>query len=393
MDGKGWRSKGDLVPRRSPRQQRKTCGRPFSAPRQVRATITKKPKTVQTNETQDSDVRVLTASEIEMIQSMEEVVPEVSQDSQVKIITETENDRDLQEREAPALETDALSDLEDRHETVSNTTESTPDILKSPERQETADKASDILMTVVTASEVEPQTKAFKYQGVSLVEETQLEDSSGNSDDDTPIVSTLIQEKGMTLSRQQIEDCKEGPIGERAVGVTISKTFDGVKYTGTIDSFRLARKRFYYHVTYSDGDEEELSQTELRDGYVLGLTKEIEELWQKYMGGNKETESSDKDETSQGESSGDEGSDYGNKEFNDEVRGKRKKRKENRKRSKPQKNNELSDTMLPKPGDKNVSAEAFAQLDDQQKLVVAEKVNRKTKKVICFFLITISMLV
>ena len=208
-----------------------------------------------------------------MIQSMEEVVPEVSQDSQVKIITETENDRDLQEREAPALETDALSDLEDRHETVSNTTESTPDILKSPERQETADKAS----------EVEPQTKAFKYQGVSLVEETQLEDSSGNSDDDTPIVSTLIQEKGMTLSRQQIEDCKEGPIGERAVGVTISKTFDGVKYTGTIDSFRLARKRFYYHVTYSDGDEEELSQTELRDGYVLGLTKEIEELWQKLM--------------------------------------------------------------------------------------------------------------
>jgi hypothetical protein len=146
-------------------------------------------------------------------------------------------------------------------------------------------------------------------------------------------------------------------------------------------------------VTYSDGDEEELLQTELRDGYVLGLTKEIEELWQKYMGGNKETESSDKDETSQGESSGDEGSDYGNKEFNDEVRGKRKKRKENRKRSKPQKNNELSDTMLPKPGDKNVSAEAFAQLDDQQKLVVAEKVNRKTKKVICFFFFTISMLV
>lgn len=124
-------------------------------------------------------------------------------------------------------------------------------------------------------------------------------------------------------------------------------------------------------------------QTELRDGYVLGLTKEIEELWKKYMGGNKETESSDKDETSQGESSGDEGSDYGNKEFNEEVRGKRKQRKENRKRSKPQKNKELSETMLPKPGDKNVSAEAFAQLDEQQKLVVAEKVNRKTKKVLC----------
>ncbi len=98
MEEKGWRSKGDQVPRRSLRQQRKTCGRPFSAPRQVRATIPKKPKTVQTNETEDSDIRVLTHSEVQMIMSMEDVVPEVSQDSQVKVITETENQRDLQER-------------------------------------------------------------------------------------------------------------------------------------------------------------------------------------------------------------------------------------------------------------------------------------------------------
>ena len=144
MDGKGWRSKGDLVPRRSPRQQRKTCGRPFSAPRQVRATIPKKPKTVQTNETEDSDIRVLTETEIQMIQSMEDEVPEVSQDSQVVIITETENQRDLQEREAPASVTDDLSDVEDRHETVSNTTESTPDILKSPDKSSRGNHFEDI---------------------------------------------------------------------------------------------------------------------------------------------------------------------------------------------------------------------------------------------------------
>jgi hypothetical protein len=276
---------------------------------------------------------MLTAIEIEMIQSTEDEVPEVSQDSQVKIITETENERDLQEREAPALVSEAKSDLEDRHETVSNTTESTPDIFKSPERQETADKAPDIVMTVETASEVAPQTKTFHYQGVSVVEETQLEDSSGNSEDERPIVNTLsIKEKGISLTRQQIQDGKEGPLGERAIGVTIMKTFDGVQFTGKIDSFRTARKRFYYHVIYSDGDEEE---------------------------------------------------------FNEEVRGKRKRRKENRKRCKPQINKELSDTMLPKPGDKNVSAEAFGKLDERQKQVVAEKVNRKTKKVLCVMSTTI----
>jgi hypothetical protein len=31
--------------------------------------------------------------------------------------------------------------------------------------------------------------------------------------------------------------------------------------------------------TYTDGDKEELSQTELRDGYLLGLSKEIETQW------------------------------------------------------------------------------------------------------------------
>ncbi len=100
MADKGWRSKGDEVLRRSPRQQSKKCGRPFSAPRKVRETTPKKPKTVETNETEDSDIRVLTHSEVEMILSMEDVVPQVSQDSQVKVITETENQRDLQERQA-----------------------------------------------------------------------------------------------------------------------------------------------------------------------------------------------------------------------------------------------------------------------------------------------------
>ncbi len=86
----------------------------------------------------------------------------------------------------------------------------------------------------------------------------------------------MRKEKGQFLSAQLIEDCNNGPLGERAIGVTIAKTFNGVQYRGTIDSFRTARKRFYYHVTYEDGDEEELSQVELRDGFVLGLSRDIE---------------------------------------------------------------------------------------------------------------------
>ena len=80
----------------------------------------------------------------------------------------------------------------------------------------------------------------------------------------------------------------------------------------------------------------------------------------------KEAVPNDKEEMSQGESSGDEGSsggegsDYGNKEFNEEVRSKRKERKERKEKNRKRpitKNKKL------KPGDKNVSAEAFAKLD------------------------------
>ncbi len=35
MSGQDWISKGDKLPRRSPRRRGKTCGRPFTAPRQV----------------------------------------------------------------------------------------------------------------------------------------------------------------------------------------------------------------------------------------------------------------------------------------------------------------------------------------------------------------------
>jgi hypothetical protein len=43
---------------------------------------------------------------------------------------------------------------------------------------------------------------------------------------------------------------------------------------------------------------------------------------------------------------------------------------------------ELSRVVMPKPGDKNVTAEAFEKLSAKQKTNVAERVNKKTKKVV-----------
>jgi hypothetical protein len=188
--------------------------------------------------------------------------------------------------------------------------------------------------------------------------------------------------KSKTLTLKEIQDCKEGPVGERAIGVTIAKTFDGVEYRGTVDSFRTVRKRIYYHVTYSDGDEEELLQTEPRDGYVLGLSNEITEQWKKYKALSSDSNIDDKSEY---EGSEDEGSQYDNTDYNYEVRQKRKQRHAKTKRVAKKKKLALSDVVLPQSGDKTVAAEAFQNLDDNQKKLVAEKVNRKTRKVNCSY--------
>ena len=75
MADKGWRSKGDKVFRRSPRQKGKTCGRPFSAPRKARETTAKTTKIADPKEINDSEVRILTESEVQMITSIDEAVP------------------------------------------------------------------------------------------------------------------------------------------------------------------------------------------------------------------------------------------------------------------------------------------------------------------------------
>ncbi len=155
-----------------------------------------------------------------------------------------------------------------------------------------------------------------------------------------------------------------------------------MEYRGIIDRFRKARQRFYYHVTYLDGDEEELHQAELRDGYILGLSGVIEAQWRKYKS---QTADLNKEDKSGDDGSDDEGSQCDNTDYNAEVRQKRKERDGKTKRTTKNKRMELSDVILPESGYKTVAAEAFHKLDANQKQLVADKVNRQTKKVPAFY--------
>ncbi len=123
------------------------------------------------------------------------------------------------------------------------------------------------------------------------IPETEAQDSSNDSEDNIPVVSLIKTKEGTSLSLEQIQDYKEGPTGEkRAVGKTVAKMFDGVEYRGTVDSFRQVRQRYYYHITYTDGDEEDMSQIELRDAYLLANTDTIEAEWDQLKGQEKDKE-------------------------------------------------------------------------------------------------------
>jgi hypothetical protein len=190
------------------------------------------------------------------------------------VITETENERDLRSRRRSVMLSDRevnemvkygevinYSSSEDDKQTrqktpqetiESDTTGSTPEIFKSPLQELVGSVTTDTETVSDYAIQARSQAKKT-YQGIRHVAETELQDES--SDDDIPVATLLRQENSVTLTEQQIKDCQEGPLGKRAIGVSIAKVFDGVQFQGTADSFRQARQRHYYHVVYTDGDE------------------------------------------------------------------------------------------------------------------------------------------
>jgi hypothetical protein len=332
-DRGGWRSKGDKVVRRSPIKRGKKCGRPFVAPRQVRQTSSNRKKRVATKETEDSDVQLVTDSEVQQIRRQAETITN-SSSSKVQIITDTQNEREI----LATRQTEPATIAEKVQETTrSDTTKSTPEIFRSPVTETNEAMTEKVSLDLVGQHLFQASNQlgnqmmfnGMPYRGVTFVPETEVQDAGSDSDDNIPVVTLLRKEKGTTLSLQQINDCKEGPKGEKAIGVSVAKLFEGVEFRGIVDSFRTARQRLYYHVTYSDGDEEEMSQAELRDGYVLGLAEEIQTQWETMKQGEK-TKAIEDTDVSEVETSDGEGSEYDRAEYNEEMKNKKRKRKENK---------------------------------------------------------------
>ena len=170
MTDKGWRGKGEMVLRRSPRKTGKKCGRPFTALRTVtQCTRTTKKKNDERHRRWRcaSHHRHWGASDSERGQDRD------NNDSEVQSVTETENERDI-------------------------TSIPRPDTL--PQIQETLPR-----------------------QEITVSDSTEDQDKSSDSEDEIPLVTLVRHETGKKLTLQQIQDCKEGPLGERAIGVTIAK--------------------------------------------------------------------------------------------------------------------------------------------------------------------------
>ena len=193
MPDKGWRSKGDKGIRSSPRQTGKTCGRPFSAPRQARDTTAKTAK-ITAKETNDSDVRILTDIEMEILESMSEENGEAQADNVFQ--GEPHQDKTEQDRQGrDIIEETAQVTAE------SDTTESTPEMLKSPDKGQdrvpgSSCNAPSLGENTVVAKTVAPR----KYKGWVFIPETEENEGSSDSADNEPIAGQLKPQRKCRLN-------------------------------------------------------------------------------------------------------------------------------------------------------------------------------------------------
>jgi hypothetical protein len=127
MTDKGWRSKGGTLPRRSPRKRGNKCRRPFTAPKTVTPATRNPRKKPVVTEIEDSEVQVVTESEVQKIVTAVKTTEYIS-DSEVHVVTETENERHIVSRQETLPQTINVG-------TESDTTGRTPDICRSPLRE------------------------------------------------------------------------------------------------------------------------------------------------------------------------------------------------------------------------------------------------------------------
>jgi hypothetical protein len=222
MSDKGWKSKGAKVPRISPRKQRKTCGRPFNAPR------TKTVKQNKVAEAQECDVQVIEKESV------------TDKDSQVELVTETQNLRDIEakrlaipplvnpypkgiqlmsarEANEEARHGEVLRWSSDDEETKDSNADKTsaldktpspPECLKSPEPIQAripgsvfVDRIKSFAIESRRVSTVRDKVGRDKnFKGVNFVPETEAQEGSSDSEDDVPVCQLLEGSKMMCLS-------------------------------------------------------------------------------------------------------------------------------------------------------------------------------------------------
>jgi hypothetical protein len=170
------------------------------------------------------------------------------------------------------------------------------------------------------------------------------------------------------------EQAKTGNVpeqtGQDAVGVKVARDFGELGiFKGEVERVEEERKRFYYNIIYEDGDREEWNEGQ----YLYG--KELREAID--SGRCVKTNADGTDIASSGEES-----DYSaDREERERIKSLKRKRRQPRLSKTKNKTTELSDVLLPKHGEKNVSAEAYDTLNAKQKKSVAANVEKQTKKV------------
>jgi hypothetical protein len=254
METRRWQSKGDKAPRRSPRRQSKTCGRPFKAPRKGKTTMTVPEVEVSEaqlitqdrQENQESQIQEISGTENEMeIQARADPEPHVIPFIRgIRLMSDREATEVARHGEVLRWSSDEDADNTQKTALASDTTGSTPDIFKSPEQSKGRRVPGAIVRDTIEDYVIHSSPDRQTYQGVNFVGETEKQDSSVDIPDNRPVVRSLRNRQKITMSLQQITDCQEGPKGDRAIGVTIAKTFGGYEYKGTIDRFRGETGRY-----------------------------------------------------------------------------------------------------------------------------------------------------
>jgi hypothetical protein len=154
-------------------------------------------------------------------------------------------------------EQEQTNDKPDQTPPQSDTIGSTPEMFKSPDVIQDRVPGSIVDETTRMEQTVVQKTKApRKFKGWVYIPETEVQESGNDSEDNLPVANLSKEKEDTSLTLENIQDLKEGPKGEGAVGKIVAKLFDGVEIiqrNSRLDSFRQVRQRYYYHITYVRG--------------------------------------------------------------------------------------------------------------------------------------------